>query len=161
MKTARVFLIFFATLCLGSNLIAQDMGVPNRMTPSEFLEVWSPDIIDQAELWEERTPIGQFFYLQGFVEGVGYGVLYAKNMLIQLPGTPGYDRWLNEEEEEDGNKLLNKVYLSDDDLLLLSKVISDLYSDPVNAYIQLDSMVYIAHYKLIGEDVGEKLRSAR
>ena len=29
MKTARVFLIFFATLGLGSNLIAQDAGVPD------------------------------------------------------------------------------------------------------------------------------------
>jgi len=163
MRTVRVFLTFFVTLCLGSSLIAQDAGVSKlSMTPSEFMSVRAPGIIDRADLWEEWPLVGQAYYVKGFTEGVGYGVMYAKNMLTaHLPGTPGYDRWLDEEEEEGAHKLLNEVYLSDDNPLMLSTIISDLYSHPLNRYIHLDSMIYIAHYKLIGEDVGEKLRFAR
>ena len=94
--------------------------------------------------WTAWTASERFIYLEGFRDGQGH--TYFK-VLGDLP--------LARREP----LRLETFTMYDSDAL--GNVMTSLYADPANVYIQNEDMVYIARDKLSGKDVDAELRDAR
>ena len=94
--------------------------------------------------WNSWSPSSRLIYLQGFRDGQSH-TYFA--LLGDLPGSRREALRLETFTMFDGD--------------VLSNVITSLYADPANTFVQNDEMVYIARDKLSGKDVELMLRSAR
>jgi len=94
--------------------------------------------------WSSWSPLNRSIYLEGFRDGQSHAYFA---LVDDLP--PG--------RREPLRLMTFTLYDAD----ALGNVITSLYTDPANAYIQNDDMVYIARDKLSGIDVDPELRTAR
>jgi hypothetical protein len=97
--------------------------------------------INSGRVWKSWNSFGRGLYLQGFQDG-------AFSIVFHL-GQPSVDA-----------KTMQATALRYD-LSQIGDVMTNLYSDPANAYIGLSAMVYIARDKLDGKNAEELLVNAR
>lgn len=107
-----------------------------------------------ANFWTSMNAHEQTFYLEGYSQGVLYGIFEMAVI---------YNNEEDREKTEKERQLIKKIYLRDNsiDMKVLSKVITDLYSDPANSYIETNEMIFLAKDKLQGQPIDEKLIRAR
>jgi hypothetical protein len=114
-----------------------------------------------SKRWNSLSDYGKVAYLLGLGEGLGIGFLDCVNWL-----TPYFP------EKKEGEKIrayipigINKYFkyvnfISTNEEVVI-KVISDLYKDPANAYINTPKMSFLAYRKLKGESIESSLRELR
>jgi len=105
-----------------------------------------------GKMWESWPSIAQITYIEGFISGVLDGV-YKYRFYKTCPNS-----------ESEYPKLPEKIseqLISTSEIEGIWKVVSDLYKDPANAYIDIDNMIYLAHDKLRGKDIEKDLQLFR
>jgi len=114
-----------------------------------------------SKRWNSLSDYGKIAYLIGLGEGLGQGFLDCVNWL-----TPYFP------EEKEGEKIrayipivINKYFkyrnfISTNEEVVI-QVISDLYKDPANVYINTPEMSFLAYRKLKGESIESSLRELR
>ena len=123
--------------------------------------VFAPDLtlraeepVNYAALWRSLGSVGHVAYLRGVVDGT-----------FNAYKTAGQE-WLGSgylfvtPEPENVRRVREKVSVGEL-APQIPVVITDLYSDPANAYIELIHMVFIARDKIEGKNVEERLQDAR
>jgi len=112
---------------------------------------FADDPPNRGQLWKDMKWEGQIMYVQGYEDG-GFRALLAVR---------DHDRWpvTNNKWAPDW---IQHVFLKAP-AAQISDVMTDLYKDPANAYIQWDEMLLIAREKLEGTtaDIAGRLRQAR
>jgi hypothetical protein len=108
---------------------------------------------DYADQWKSWSNAGRDAYLQGFVDGNSEAFI-----------TAGKD-WLPKEffhspQSKRVKAVASKLFLIFD-AAAIRDVVTDLYADPANRYINFTRMVHIARDKLKGADYAQQLREAR
>ena len=114
-----------------------------------------------SKRWDSLSDYGKVTYLIGLGEGLGQGFLDCVNWFT--PNLP---------EGEEGEKIrayipigINKYFeyvnfISTNGEVVI-KVISDLYKNPANVYINTPEMSFLAYRKLKGESIESLLRELR
>ena len=101
-------------------------------------------LFNYGRRWNAWSPSSRSIYLEGFKDGQSRTYFAVWNDLPQARREP---------------IRLATFTLYDADAL--NDVMTSLYADPANTYVQSDDMVYIARDKLSGKDIEPVLRSAR
>jgi hypothetical protein len=94
--------------------------------------------------WNAWSLLSRSIYLEGFRDGQSHAYFALVDDLPQA--------------RRESIRLATFTFYDAD---ALGSVMTSLYADPANTYIQHDDMVYIARDKLSGKDVELALRSAR
>jgi hypothetical protein len=108
---------------------------------------------DHGKYWNSFSQEQKEAYVIGVRDGLETGVFNTVQLL----------------EEQSGKKLISDatakplldILLLDLDPEVLSKIITSLYQDPANSYVNLDDMMFIANSKLKGRPIDDSLRTAR
>jgi hypothetical protein len=93
-------------------------------------------------------------YLWGFMDGGNSSYTECANVWLK----PG--EWFKKPESERVKKVREKTAMFFP-LESIRDVITDLYKEPANSYINFNKIVYIARNKLRGELIEDQLRDAR
>ena len=101
-------------------------------------------LVNYGQRWNGWSADRHWVYLEGFIDGQS-GTFFRLSK--EIP--PERVQPLREESFV--------VY----DVGVLADVITSLYADPANTYINFESMIYIARDKLSGKDIDIRLRRAR
>lgn len=110
----------------------------------------APD--DFAQYWRFLSPGEKVAYLDGYKAGIADAFLETVSVLH----SPEYKSNL---PARDQFPVLGILEVEDMDIL--SKVISNLYEDPANSYIQLNDIIRVAKDKIAGKLTESALQSAR
>jgi hypothetical protein len=108
---------------------------------------------DHSKYWNSFSQEQKEAYLIGVRDGLETGVFNTVQLF----------------EEQSGKKLISDatakplldIILLDLDPEVLSKIMTSLYQDPANSYVNLDDMIFIANSKLKGRPIDDSLRTAR
>jgi hypothetical protein len=100
--------------------------------------------VDQGAMWNSWTVAMRSAYIEGFLSGV--------NSVYQRAFS-----YLSAKQRDEIRAATFVVYASD----VLAKVVTDLYRDPANTYIEPGALVIVAREKLKGTDIEPLLRAAR
>jgi len=106
-----------------------------------------------ANYWHRLTPGEKIAYLRGYKEGVTTAATEAVSSARYSPAYSG-DTPINEIVPS------LEIYMVKD-IDILSKVISNLYEDPANSYIQIKDMILVAKDRVLGKSTESTLQSAR
>lgn len=109
---------------------------------------------NEAQIWNAWTNPVKDTYLKGFQEGAVVAYFKAGESWLQ-PGE------LSQKPETNKVKKARESIFLLLDIEVIRDVMSNLYEDPANQYVQIFDMVYIARDKLRGENIDEALRKAR
>lgn len=107
-----------------------------------------------AELWGSWGTVGHEAYLEGVVDGTFYAWTAAGEAWLG-PGE------LYKSSDVEKIRIVREKIFVREQRPQIPAVMTDLYSDPANAYIALIDMVFIARDKLEGKDVERALDNAR
>ena len=119
-----------------------------------------PDVVRAGEMfnfgkyWFQLPPVARSAYVDGIVDGVGYAYFEAASEWLP----PG--EITKKPEPEKVAKVRKKIFIMVDRDTIIS-VMTDLYRDPANTFIDTKDMLYIARDKLLGERIDDRLISAR
>lgn len=102
------------------------------------------ELVNSGKFWNALSKIDRSFYLIGFVDGESDVYLKVMN---DIPPA----------RLESLRSQTATMY----DNASIRDVMTNLYSDPANTYIKIESMIYIARDKLSGKDVEPLVRNAR
>jgi hypothetical protein len=126
---------------------------------SAFLAIASPayacigapglEPLNSANQWGSWDSVGRALYILGFRDGM-QRVITHSSLVVRLDPTD-----LNAFQTVAAQWILRH------DLRQIGDVMTNLYADPANAYIDLGAMVLIAHGKLDGKNAEELLIEAR
>jgi len=94
--------------------------------------------------WNAWSPLDRSIYLEGFRDGQSHTYFAVADDLPPARREP-----------------LKIATFTMYDTEALGNVMTSLYADPANTYVQADDMVYIARDKLSGREVASALRDAR
>lgn len=121
-----------------------------------------PDVVlaegptNWSMFWKSFTIGERISYLDGYAEGVLQG--YWETLGIVVSDLTK-DK-LKSDRTTQAIQLAKEIYL-DIDMTVLSVVISDLYDDPANSYVETGDMAYIARDKIQGKPIEDRLLGAR
>ncbi len=109
---------------------------------------------NQSKYWQSLTANERTYYLYGHQDGI-YKNFFEMFDIISKP--------LDKSESYKLNQLFTEMIIDYKviDVTVLSNVISDLYNDPANSYIEVGDMTRIARDKIQGKSVDNKLLEAR
>ncbi|HVO11066.1 MAG TPA: hypothetical protein VMX54_10045 [Vicinamibacteria bacterium] len=121
----------------------------------------SDEPFNYATFWANWSAEARYAYVEGVYGTIGRTYVAAVEELLQLrpEASPGVLRAAFASPK--ARKLLERVSLSEDIKSQIPEVVTDLYRDPANAFIDTTEMVYIARDKLGGKDVQRILAAAR
>ncbi len=107
-----------------------------------------------SKYWQSLTINERICFLNGHNDGSLKVFLEIYGMISQP---------LNKSESDNLEQLFTEMYINYDaiDLTVLSNVISVLYNEPANSYIEIVDVVRISRYKIQGKSVDNKLLKAR
>ena len=117
-----------------------------------------------GEAWNRYTGETKGIVVVAYTAGIAHAFIKLVPLLtVRSEQAPisNEDRMLWEEEMKVINELYEIQSCSDDFLLDIIKVMTDLYKDPANTRIGISAMIDIAYQKLKGEDIEPLLREAR
>ncbi|MBA7548969.1 hypothetical protein ES705_41437 [subsurface metagenome] len=141
----RIIIIFIIAVCLIS-----------------FVEISC--LSSAGETWNQLTSKTKIITVVAYTAGIQHCFIKLVPLLTlrseQEPPS-NEDKRLWEEEMKVINELYEIFSCSDDYLLDIIKVVTDLYEDPANTRISISIMIDIAYQKLKGEDIEPLLREAR
>ena len=112
------------------------------------------DPFNYGVLWNSFSKDVRLVYLKGFKDGIGHAYHTA---LFTWIGPE--EAWKKPESER--VKAVREAIFVMFDVDAVSVVMTELYKDPVNTFIDFLSMVYLARDKLQGEDIEKRLREKR
>jgi hypothetical protein len=119
-----------------------------------------PDVVRAEEMfnygryWLQLPSVARSAYVDGIVDGGGHA--YFEAAAAWLPSGEATKK----PESERVGKVRKKVFIMVDESTIIP-VMTDLYKDPANIFINTKDMLYIARDKLLGEKIDERLISAR
>ncbi|NKE72170.1 hypothetical protein [Candidatus Manganitrophus noduliformans] len=112
------------------------------------------DMFNYGRYWSQLPPIARSAYVEGIVDGGSHAYFQAASEWLP----PG--EIIKKPEPEKVGIVRKKVFIMVDPNTIIS-VITDLYKDPANTFIDTVDMLYIARDKLLGEKIDDRLVSAR
>jgi hypothetical protein len=123
------------------------LTVPNMV----LAEQAPPDL---SRYWQSLTIDERICFLNGHNDGSLKVFLEIYGMISQP---------LNKYESDNLEQLFTEMYVNYDaiDVTVLSNVISELYNEPANSYIEIGDVVRISRDKIQGKSVDNKLLKAR
>lgn len=119
------------------------MQVEPTQTPCQLMAK-TFDLYKFGPRWLQWTEVERFIYLEGVIDGQS---LYVREFILRQP-------------EAVRNQLLDKYSLKFDETTI-APVMTSLYRDPANVFINYRAMAFIARDKLLGREVEPLLRKAR
>jgi hypothetical protein len=112
------------------------------------------EIFNYGKYWFQLPPVARSAYVDGIVDGGGYAYFQAASEWLP----PG--EITKKPEADKVAKVRKKIFIMVDRDTIIS-VMTDLYKDPANTFIDSKDMLYIARDKLLGEKIDDRLLSAR
>lgn len=125
-----------------------------------LLALCAPDAVRAGEIfnygkyWSQLPPVARSAYVDGVVDGGSHA--YTEAASEWLP--PG--ETTKKPEPEKVANVRKKIFIMVDRDPIIA-VMTDLYKDPANTFIDTKDMLYIARDKLLGEKIDDRLVSAR
>ena len=116
--------------------------------------LFAEDPYNYADLWRSWGPTGREAYLDGVVDGTASAYLKAGN--VWLPSDVFHGR-----PEPEKVRRVREVVIVGPQRPQIPAVMTDLYSDPANAYVSLIDMLFIARDKIAGKQIEKALQEAR
>ena len=111
-------------------------------------------MFNYGKYWSQLPPVARSAYVDGIVDGGGHAYFEAASEWL-LPGET-----TKKPEPEKVAKVRKKIFIMVDRDAIIS-VLTDLYKDPESTFIDSKDMLYIARDKLLGENIDDRLMSAR
>jgi hypothetical protein len=108
----------------------------------------------EAQTWQSWSNSVRDVYLSGVKEGAADAYFKAAEQWL-APGEV-----VKQPEPVRVTKVREAVFFFFD-IAAIRDVMTDLYKDPANQYVQLSDMVFIARDKLRGDQIDESLNKAR
>ena len=105
-----------------------------------------------GEAWLALASEAKFMFLEGYSEGVIQGIADAHKVITRKDG-------MDMKVFQKAVNLHNPYYNTDEKVLI--DVMTELYKDPANVYIQYDQMIWVAKHKLDGHTIEAELTNAR
>lgn len=126
-----------------------------------ILSVWvisfstfSLEMTNYSDWWNQLSREGKISYLTGVRDGGANAYIVASQAWIPR------EEYLEKPTSQRIDQVIKQVFLRLD-VVDIADVMSNLYQDPANKYIDSVDMVYIARNKLLGEHIEDDLASAR
>jgi hypothetical protein len=109
---------------------------------------------DLSRYWQSLTIDERICFLNGHNDG-------SLKVFLEIYGMISPP--LNKTESDNLEQLFTEMYVNYDaiDVTVLSNVISELYNEPANSYIEIGDVVRISRDKIQGKSVDNKLLKAR
>ncbi len=112
------------------------------------------EMFNYGKYWSQLPPVARSAYVDGIVNGGRHAYFEAASEWLP----PG--EITKKPEPEKVAKVRKKIFIMVDRDAIIS-VMTDLYKDPANIFIDTKDMLYIARDKLLGEKIDDRLVSAR
>ena len=133
-----LLLILLALFVLSvATVTAQDE--PGLCTPRAERE-----LVNFGQIWKSWTDSVRSIYLEGFVDGQSHTYLLLQGDVPAARREP--------------LRLMTFTFYGG---AAIRDVMTSLYADPANTFVEFEDMVYIARDKLSGKDIEPALRDAR
>jgi hypothetical protein len=126
------------------------------------------------EVWNSWTDYQRYVYLWGFNDGTKYAAYKFPNGAREITGAkalsvPELNKAFNFADKLTIIKITSNITSNGDvninfeerDLKIIRDIVSDLYSDPANAYIRFEDIIFIAIDKLSGKPIEKMLEIER
>ena len=113
---------------------------------------------NHGQKWNSLTEPERLLYLKGFKEGLSAGYFNTKKEFnIRSPKQPGSGSGID--WEKGWNNYISVVFPTDE--VALHDMLTRLYADPANNFIEWERMIYLARDKIRGIDVSNRLIETR
>jgi len=116
-----------------------------------------------GKIWNSWSDYMRSIYTMGLKDGLQDQFSFSFIARLMMEENNVLDKYFKDSEviktEKTRNRTLWDFIMFDDKAI--RNVMTDLYKDPANVYIEFSSMCLIAYHKLKGEDIEPLLQEAR